>query len=187
MGISLCRGFFLFLRFWVPIKKHFNSYYIFCLFWILKRSTSCTFVCLCKLEYFMGKKSRFSLIKNNLPVLNPPFWPTTFYKSPKLLNTAHFYGLPFIPVQLSWQPNIFCPFRVAFVASRRVASRRVASLFSWGLRVASIGSHSSRCFLSDVPIKYVACHSGIGETPWTLFTLQTEPNRTKPNRIGPHE
>ena len=55
---------------WAPRSRCFNSYYMFWKFLISKRkSKSCCFVWLCKLEHFMCKKSRFSFRNNHFASL----------------------------------------------------------------------------------------------------------------------
>jgi len=87
---------------------------------------------------------------------------------------------PFIPLQLSWQPNTFCPLRVALVASRRVAlvlrtelrfrriTRRVAFSVRYVLNTWRVVQGLARRLR-----RHSHCEPS-----------RTEPNRTAPNRTA---
>jgi len=61
---------------------------------------------------------------------------------------------PFVPLHISWQPN---PFRSLHVTLN-------ASLLSWGLSIAFVGSLLLHRVLCEVRIKYMTRHAWIGQT-----------------------
>jgi len=106
---------------------------------------------------------------------------------------------PFVPVQLSWQPNPFCPIRVPLVASCRLALvARTERLFR---RITHVASRSlwGTLYIHDVawkdwpdPLGLILTASRI-DSAWKTnlryemeaLTLHAKPSRIEPDRAWP--